>query len=190
MVRSAYKLPILQHPILIRHLINLRKLQNIEVRRNAVDQNEKKKKKTEKDPHLKPNHQSRSSNPRPKHRCRRASTCQHPMRALVTHGGTDPRRGSGETHGKKKTKKDSHLKPNHRSRSSKRKTQTPASESIHRLASRACLGDPRWGRPTSWVVGEDENAGQQTHVAGERPDPRRFTSSGIANPGAPGTQHR
>jgi hypothetical protein len=45
MVRSACKLPILQHPIPIRHLINLRKLQNIEVRRNAVDQNEKKKKK-------------------------------------------------------------------------------------------------------------------------------------------------
>jgi hypothetical protein len=190
MVRSTCKLSILQHPILIRHLINLRKLQNIEVRRNAVDQNEKKKKKTEKDPHLKPNHRSRSSNPRPKHQRRRASTCQHPVCALVTHGGTDPRRGSGETHGKKKTKKDSHLKPNHRSRSNKRKTQTPAPESIHRPASRACLGDPRWGKPTSWVVGEDENAGQQTHVAGERPDPRRFTSSGIANPGAPGMQHR
>jgi hypothetical protein len=43
MVRSAYKLPILQHPILIRHLINLRKLQNIEVRRNTVDQNKKRK---------------------------------------------------------------------------------------------------------------------------------------------------
>jgi hypothetical protein len=44
MVRSACKTPILQHPIPIRHLINSRKLQNIKVRSNAADQNEKKKK--------------------------------------------------------------------------------------------------------------------------------------------------
>jgi hypothetical protein len=61
MVRSTCKPPILQHPILIRHLFNSRKLQNIKVRRNAANQNEKKK---EKDPHLKPNHWSRSSRPK------------------------------------------------------------------------------------------------------------------------------
>jgi hypothetical protein len=63
MVRSTCKPPILQHPILIRHLFNSRKLQNIKVRRNAADQNEKKKK-TKKDPHLKPNHWSHSSRPK------------------------------------------------------------------------------------------------------------------------------
>jgi hypothetical protein len=63
MVRLTCKPPILQHPILIRHLFNSRKLQNIKVRRNAAGQNEKKKK-TKKDPHLKPNHWSYSNRPK------------------------------------------------------------------------------------------------------------------------------
>jgi hypothetical protein len=41
-VPVSLQTPILQHPILIRHLINSRKLQNIKVRRNAAEQNEKK----------------------------------------------------------------------------------------------------------------------------------------------------
>jgi hypothetical protein len=44
MVKLACKTPILYHPIPIKHLINSRKLQNIKVRRNAADQNEKNEK--------------------------------------------------------------------------------------------------------------------------------------------------
>jgi hypothetical protein len=60
--------PNLQHPILIKYFINLRKLQNIKVRKNAADQNEKKKKKKkvkdQKRPTPKTKPPSRSSKPK------------------------------------------------------------------------------------------------------------------------------